>query len=118
MPAKLRTAKPLRCSISEEAISLFAQLERTPARKRHGTAWRAGSRRLAEALGSTGVRSTYDPSYVEDFASAWLCGCLDVLDPGIERREPASPHWRDVWTKVVEMRQALLAAVAERASVH
>jgi hypothetical protein len=107
----------LRQLISEEALALFTRLNRTPARKRRGTAWRAESRKLAEALGSTGVRSTYDPSYVEDFASAWFCtgGRLNVLDPNLDRDPPASSHWRVVWEEVVRMREALLAAVAERA---
>jgi hypothetical protein len=106
MPAKRtiinRPRRPHR--FTPEALALFAELEAVPTRRR-GQEWEAKSRRLAELLGPLGIGD-------EDFAFAWFCGRLDVLDREIARR-PRTGYWEAIWLRVAATRELLLEAVAK-----
>jgi hypothetical protein len=96
MPVKIRVAKALRPVFSEEAVELFAELERTPGGNRPYT---DASRRLARMLGLT---------------DEWWKSC-HVNDRSSRSGYPPRHLTDTAFWKVREVRKALLAICAQRA---
>jgi hypothetical protein len=95
MPAKARTAKKRRPSFDDETLELFVRLEATP-RDRRG--FRDGDRQLARRLG---------------LMTEWWGG-QSVLDRSDEPCHPPSCCAFGEWHRCRSVREALLAAVANR----
>jgi hypothetical protein len=83
---------------------LFEKLERVPAHLRDTDAWKASVKALHLALGADG----------ED---TWLAMC-HVTCPDTEPARVGTEYFKRRWAKSREMRQELLAAIAERAGIH
>jgi hypothetical protein len=99
MASKRKTIDRLRRpQFTAEILALFATLESTDVDCR-GSEWQRQSRRLSQLLG-------------DEFEDAWLCGGLDVCDPGLEQDRPG--FWgAEPRTMVLAMRAALLAAITK-----
>jgi hypothetical protein len=99
MPVKVRVAKTLRPIFSDEAIELFAELERARGNPRTDPKYQDKSRQLASMLSLT---------------DEWYCSVCHVNDGSSRSGYPAG-HLTDIaFWRVREVRKQLLAACAER----
>jgi hypothetical protein len=95
MPVKVRVAKALRPVFSDEAVELFAELERARQNPRTHPKFQDKSRQLARMLG---------------LIDEWVCAVCHVNDGSSESGYPPG-HLTDVaFWRVREVRKQLLAA--------
>lgn len=95
MPVKLRVPKDRRPSFAPAALALFAELDRVPARRRHGQDFKDKGHELARLLG-----------LVDEY---WTIN--SVLDRSTEPHHPAwCVAYRD-WHHCRTVRRELLQAV-------
>jgi hypothetical protein len=103
MPVKVRVAKALRPVLSDEVIELFAELELAEQNPRVAPELQAQSRELAQMLG---------------LLDEWYCAVCHVNDAGPTSGYPEGHLTNDAFLRVRAVREALLAACAERAGDH
>ena len=101
MPTK-RTIinRPRRPSFSDEALALFAELERVPTRDRKSDEFKAKDHQLARLLG---------------LESEWFCSVASVTDPRRPPRRPSMLADHD-HLRVYAVREVLLEAAKKKGS--
>jgi hypothetical protein len=98
MPSKrIPLRRRRRPPIDDEALKLFAKLERTPRAARRSTAFKKGDEELARRL---------------ELWGEWRTACQSVLDTGYRPPEWLAAH--DAWRRCVETRETLLALAEAR----